>query len=189
MTWPKPAGGRAATAKRDALLSLLKVKDGIMAIAVAVLIPEYKRIRDTDPRARQYFPEDAYECALQSVFFESAKIVGELGKNHQIAFISDLSNKSGHYTKVFNAFRVSNPNICQSVRGLAHLDDKRWPGLQAADLCAHIAKTTLDKWDGAKLTERNRELESRFYFLAYWNEDYMKSVLDTTFALSPGPLP
>jgi hypothetical protein len=102
-----------------------------------------------------------------------------LAGNNQVAFVSDLSDKSEHYTKVFNAFRTATPNVGISARGIAHLDDKNWPGLQAADLCAHIAKQRFDQWNGDKQqTEPVGELKnSCFYFVAYWNESYMRSVL------------
>lgn len=175
--WPKPRGGEAANAKRDALLLCLE-KSALIAIAVAVLIPEYKRVRDTDPRAKLYFSEDAYDSALQSLFSLTAKAIRDLGVNQQVGFVSDRSDKASHYARLYADFKEKNPKISGFMRGIAHLDDKKWPGLQAADLCANIAKTTFDKWDGKDPHVPQKELKPCFYKITYWSERYMKEVLE-----------
>jgi hypothetical protein len=174
--WPKPLGGEAANAKRDALLECLE-HSTMIAIAIAILIPEYNQIRATDPRAKIHFSEDPYQCALSQLFFESAKAIEGIGGNHCIGFVSDDSNRASIYTQLYTSYKAKNPRSAQIMRGIAHLDDKKWPGLQAADLCAHIAKTTFDKWDGKDLAVPIKELKPCFYRVAYWNTRYMLGIL------------
>ena len=61
-----------------------------------------------------------------------------LGDNgHCVGYVSDLNNLAPMYTTVYADFVKKNPDIAQIMRGIAHLGDKKWAGLQAAGMIAH----------------------------------------------------
>lgn len=177
--WPKPKGGEAADAKRRALVVALEASP-IRAVAVAVLVPDYERVRTAHPEAGKYFRDDVYECTLQSVVYECATEVKESDPNPYVAFVSDLSSRAETYTRVYAGFKERNPKIATIMRGISHLDDEKWPGLQAADLVAHVVNQEFAGWDGVTKVKRPlRDLNDTICKIAYWNEKYMYSVLKT----------
>jgi hypothetical protein len=175
--WPTPKGREAANAKRQALRALLE-KSGIVAIGIAVLIPAYEKVRAERVEAKTYFPDDAFECALQEAILQCVKAVKRIDPDAQITFISDLSNKSARYTEVFNGWKEKNPFSAVSMKGIAHLDDEKVPALQAADMCANVVKQEFDKWEADKLVLPLPELSQNFYRIGYWDEKRMSNILD-----------
>lgn len=178
--WPKPTGGQAANAKRESLKRVIE-ESGVVAICIAVLIQDYRKIRDADSRAAEYFRPDPYEGALQSIIFESAKAIKRVDAKSCIGYISDDSTQAPIHTELYIDFKKKNPVIAESMRGLSHLDDKKWPGLQGADIVAHVANQIFkDLWDkpaGQRMLTSLPELESRFYKIATWDLSYMCHVL------------
>jgi len=67
--------------------------------------------------------------------------MGDFG--HQIAFVSDSSQKAAIYEGIYDDFKQKNPEIAPIMRTLAHMDDKKWPGLQAADMIANFVNQLL----------------------------------------------
>lgn len=178
--WPKPAGGQAADAKRASLKGVIE-ESGVVAICIAVLIQDYRKIREADPRAAEYFRPDPYEGALQSIIFESAKAIRRIDPKSCIGYVSDLSNQAPLHTELYIDFKKKNPDIAEAMRGLSHLDDKKWPGLQGADIVAHIGnqifKNLWDKPASERMLTSLPELESRFYKIANWDLNYMCHIL------------
>jgi hypothetical protein len=144
-----------------------------------VLVPDYNRICAAHAEARKYLRDDIYECVLQSTVYECAKEVRDSGESNPcVAFVQDLSCRSEIYTRVYSGFKERNPEIAKFMRGMVHLDDKKWPGLQAADLIAHSVNRQFSKWDGVTQMKRPLgELNNTIHRIAYWNEDYMYAVL------------
>lgn len=100
------------------------------------------------------------------------------GENH-IGFVSDDSNKAPIYLKVYLDFKKRNSGVGKLMRGLAHLDDKKVYGLQAADLVANVVNNLLATYPpGSVLPSPLPELDSTFYRIAYWNETYMNGILE-----------
>jgi hypothetical protein len=169
--------GSGANLKRRSLVGVLE-ESPLTAVVVAVLVPDYERVR-VHSAVRRYLRDDVYECTLQSIVYECAREMRESEDPKAcVAFISDLSNRSEIYTRVYSGFKERNPTIATVMRGLVHLDDKKWPGLQAADLIAHSVNRQFSKWDGVTQIERPLgELNRTIKRIAYWNEDYMYAVL------------
>jgi hypothetical protein len=177
--WPKPSGRKAADEKRKKLVGVIN-SSNIRAIAVGILVQDFERIRQVSPEARKYFREDPYEAALQSLVYESAKIVSERDSRGCIGYVSDDGSRSPVYSAIYHDFKKKNPEIAEIMRGISHLDDTKWPGLQAADIVAHVAnqvfKEICDKPEGERTTDRGK-FEVRFGRMAYWDLRYMCHVL------------
>lgn len=185
--YPKPKGREAANAKREALKRVIE-SSGLVAVGVAVLVEDFNLVTAADPRAAEYLGKDPYDGALQSLVFECARALESKVPGSYISYVSDDSDKAEHYTAVYTGFKQKNPKIARMMRGLAHLDDKIWPGLQAADLVAHVTnqvyKTVLKLPVGERgLLESIPELESNFYLIAHWDKWYMCHILNDTIGL------
>jgi hypothetical protein len=125
--WPQSIRRDVADAKRDTLVKVVE-SASIVAIGIGILIPDYKKIRDEHPEAGGYYPEDAFECALQEIFLQAVNAIRKRDTNPRIAFISDLCVKSPRYTEVFSGWKKRNPDSAKYVLGIAHLDDKKIRG-------------------------------------------------------------
>lgn len=69
------------------------------------------------------------------------------------------------------------------MRELTHLDDKKWPGLQAADLIAHLANQIFKEQLAIPTDERTLlaslpELQGTFWKVSHIDKWYMCSVLE-----------
>lgn len=187
--WPKPQGGIAANAKREKLKQVIENTE-LVAIGMGVLVGDFNLVRNADPRAANFFREDPYEGALQSVVYESAKAVRKVSRadglgddGHCLGYVSDLSGQAPIYTKIYLEFVKKNPDIGQIMRRIAHLDDKKWPALQAADMVAHITNQVFKQLtavpeDERTLLESLPELQSNFFKIAHVDKWYMCSILE-----------
>lgn len=179
--YPEPEGFTASNAKRDSLRDVIE-KSNVVGIAVAVLIEDLKLVRAAHPTAAELFREDPYEHALQQVVFETAKAVKRVDDNHCVGFIADDTEHADRYEMVYREFKKNNPIIAQNMRGLTHLDDKKWAGLQAADLIAHFANQVIKDLvktpeDERTLVEDIPDLKKTFYRIAYVNKYYLCGAL------------
>jgi len=187
--WPKPEGGKAANAKRENLKNII-TDSKLVGIGIGIVIPDFNLVRDCDPRAAEFFCPDPYAFVLQSLVFECAtgiRIVSKedgLGEDgHCIGYVSDDSNKSPFYSAVYSDFKAKNPSIANIMRGLTHLDDKKWPGLQAADLLAHSSNQVFKGQlaipeDERLMLDSLPELQSTFWKISPIDKYYLCSVLE-----------
>jgi len=187
--WPKPTGGQAADAKREKLKQVI-ADFKLVGIGIGIVIPDYNLVRDCDPRAAEFFCSDPYAFVLQSLVFECAKGIRIVSKEegigedgHCIGYVSDDSNKSPIYSAVYSDFKAKNPGIANIMRGLAHLDDKKWPGLQAADLLAHSSNQVFKKQlaipeDDRLMLDSLPELQGVFWKISHIDKYYLCSVLE-----------
>ena len=145
-------------------------------------------MKNRHAEARKYFRDDVYECALQADVYECAAEVRDSDSNPCVAFVCDTSSRSHVYASVYAGFLERNPKIAEIMRGLVHLDDKKWPGLQAADLVAHVVNQQFARWDGVTQVARPLpELNDTICKIAYWNESYMYAILKTNTGLDLRP--
>jgi Protein of unknown function (DUF3800) len=193
--WPKPQGGVAANTKREKLKRVIENTE-LVAIGMGVLVEDFNLVRNADPRAANFFREDPYEGALQSVVYECAKATRKvsradgLGDNgHCVGYISDLSEQAPIYTEIYRDFVKKNPDIGQIMRGITHLDDKKWPALQAADMVAHITNQVFKQLiavpeDERALLKSLPELQRNFFKIAHMDKWYMCSILEDLVGVS-----
>jgi len=144
-----------------------------------VKIPDYNRIRESHARAKHFAPKDAFVFVLQALIYELAKTVQEkFSAKARIAFISDDSTQADEYTRIYDDWKRWNPKTAKSMLGISHFDDKKYYGLQAADLAATTVKNVFEEhWETGSVPEEF-PLQSRFWRIANVDEQYMLSVLD-----------
>ena len=188
--WPKPKGGEAANKKRDRLKTVIK-NSVVGGIGVGVLIEDFNLVRNVDPRAAEFLRPDAYEMALQAIIYEGAVSVRYLSlkygngpNDNHIAYVSDDSNRAAIYEAVYSAFKEKNSGIAPIMQGLAHMDDKLVPGLQGADLVAHVINQVTKELvklpaeeRSAKFLESLPELQERIWKIAHVDRWYLCSLL------------
>jgi hypothetical protein len=156
--WPDGSGGIAANAKKDSLHDVINNSD-IVGFGIGVYVENYERVRQSHPHGKTFMAKDAFEYVLQAAIYEATKlIVEESDGAARVAFVSDLSNKARRYTEVFADWKVKNPKTARYMLGISHLDDEKWPGLQAADMAA----TTVKDVFSANLNKRQVDLETEF---------------------------
>jgi len=146
LKWPKPSGGEAANKKRDSLCKIL-IKSKLRGIAVSAMMPDYKRIREAYPNeVVSFFGKGPFEAAFQSLIFECGKEVGEASEASVIGFICDENQNAVEHTQLYLQFKKKNPQTAKVLAGIGHFDDKFNPGVQAADLMAHIVNQFISKY-------------------------------------------
>jgi len=179
-------GKSRADEKRDKLIQVIRDYK-VVGLGVGVLIKDYNAIREAHPRAAEYFASDPYEGALQSFVFESAAAVRLVQPGDVIAYVSDDSNRADVYTRLYYEFKKKNPSIAPMLRGISHLDNTKWAGLQAADIVANMLNQEFKRF--AELPPEQRQLDellegSGFIFkVAHWDKKYMCQVLLDTIGL------
>jgi hypothetical protein len=142
ITYPKPHGREAAQTLVGDLEKIIQAS-GVMGLAVCIDMAVYNEIRATEPDAAEIFPEDAFAAALQGLVRVCAEIVRDEWQeppNRKIAFVCDDSSSSSRIVQAYSDFERDNPDIEEYMGGLVHQDDKLLPGLQTADMMAHLAK-------------------------------------------------
>jgi hypothetical protein len=133
--YPPPTGMDAAMEKRRELQKVI-TDSSLVAFGVGVLVPEYKRIRETHPRGKLFMAKDAFEYILQELVYRTSKTIIEYGLDVKVSFISDASDRSRIYELVYEKWKKANPITARSMLRIIHDDDKKHYGLQAADMVA-----------------------------------------------------
>jgi hypothetical protein len=174
--WPDKTGIIAANAKRDALRKVIH-DSGLVGLGLGLYVPLYETFRASTPLARRLMGKDAFEYILQAVFWETTKHIIEVDERAKVAFVSDLSNKSPRYIRVFNAWKKANPNTAKHILGIDHLNDERWPGLQAADMAASSVKTVFEEHLATGKKIKDFPLAERFYKMGNIDETYIRAML------------
>lgn len=130
-----------------------------------------------------------YECARGARQLSLESGTGPNG--NLVGYVSDDSNRSSTYSTVYADFKNKNPDIAQVMQGLAHLDDKKVPGLQAADLVAHVINQVVKELLKVPAEDRSRmfleklpELQGRIWKIAHVDKWYMCSILEDLTGLS-----
>jgi hypothetical protein len=189
--WPKPKGSEAATRKRDRLKAVIE-KALVGGIGVGVLIEDFKIVRDADPRAAIFLRSDPYEMAQQALVYECALGARKLSRRsgtgpngNYVSYVSDDSNRAATYATVYSDFKGKNPDIAQIMQDLVHLNDKRVPGLQAADLIAHAINQVTKELVALSPERRSAsfltslpELQGRIWKIAHVDRWYLCSLLE-----------
>jgi hypothetical protein len=196
VNYPKPAGRQTAAALVDGLESIIKASP-LAGIAGIVPIQTYKEFRATVPGAAAKLHEDAFGLVLQTVIMECAYLVRDkMPGFNRIAFVCDDGPKAELYSRAYAEFKHKNPVIAQVMNGLVHLDDKKWPQLQAADMVASLGKeasfqilqnppemidSRTESGDARRMATRFpvlSRLRDRMYSIHMWDWHYLTELLN-----------
>lgn len=177
--WPKPAGSEAANNKRDVLRSVIERQSSIVAFGCGVLVPEYRAVRDSHLRGRVFLAEDPFEYVLQLVINRAAETIARIDSHARIAFVSDDSLRAPIYSQGYANWKEKNPKTARSMLGIAHLDDEKIYGLQAADMAASVVKGSCELLEESNDLQTGFPLESRFWKIEIYRKENLITTLET----------
>ncbi|HEY1657763.1 MAG TPA: DUF3800 domain-containing protein [Candidatus Sulfotelmatobacter sp.] len=135
--------GKTAAQKVRSDLERLIRGTGLKALGVAIAMPDWNSLKHL-PGSCGFFARDAYETAMQSLFFEGIK---RIRRGHNvIAFYHDEGNDFPRLHAVYKDFKTKNERLVKYLAGFDPRDDKQTPPLQAADLIANMALELASEW-------------------------------------------
>jgi hypothetical protein len=186
--YPKPNGSEAAKALHDDLEAILR-DSSVVGVGVAIPLRLYHWCRETIPGAKDKFGGDAYYSALQTLMIECACIVRDelpldrKGRPNRLAFVCDDTDRAPLYAAAYAGFKANNPALRDVIGGLAHLDDKTHPAVQAADMMASVTKEValplISEMHNVPLPSRTEvpRLKGIAYRISVWDYDWMMKLL------------
>jgi hypothetical protein len=187
--YPRPTGRDAAYQIKYELQEIVKANQRIRGVGVAVLVDDYEKVR-SHPEAKDIFGPDPYHCALESVMFETVKIVRALPGHNMVAFVHDEQDDFNTLRDLYLGFKKLNPKTAKVMGGFSGQDDKTHPPLQAADMIANnTLEVGMDWLSQGKLDKLRFELLDNRSLVGLWNEEYMLSVLKANLGRKGRPVP
>jgi hypothetical protein len=176
-TYPRPTGRDAARKIRSALLEIIKRHPQIQGVGVAIPVQDYKEVCSR-PEAAGVFGGDPYHRALESVIFETAKIVRKKPGRNMVAFVHDDGPDFDQLRAIYKGFVKFNPGIGKACGGFQPLDDKLHPPLQTADMIANFTLGIGQKWlEDGRTPQKKTEMKENISLLGIWETRYMLSIL------------
>jgi len=178
--YPKPAGRDAARLIRDDLDAIVK-QSSVLGIASVWPLPAYRTVVEEYRLAEKLNP-DPFSAAMQSVMRECALVARDQlmrGKNEKanvVAFVCDDTDRAAQYAKAYAEFKAMNLLIQDALGGMVHLDDKKTPPLQAADMVASIGREMALEYFRTGNQAELRRLHGAFYKLVIWDEESIRSL-------------
>ena len=174
LKYPRPAGRNAARVIRDELDAIVKAS-GLLGVASVWPLPVYWKAVEKYELSKKLDP-DPFSTAMQSVMRDCALIVREdlprdkKNRENVVAFVCDDTDKAPKYAAAYAGFKSKNLLIQDTLGGMIHLDDKKTPALQAADVVASIAKEMAHQYFDTGNQSELRRLQGAFYKLVIWDE-------------------
>jgi hypothetical protein len=177
--YPKPKGREAARQIREELQDVLEGHPRIHGIGVMILLEDYTRAI-ARPEARGLLPPNPYHTALNSVMYETVKMI-KLSRGHNaVQFVHDNGPDFDSLKSSYIHFRAGNPKTAKNLGGFAGLDDRQHPPLQAADMVSNYAMQrgleALERNDGSLKTTIH-EMTVNIKMFGYWDEEYILHAL------------
>lgn len=177
--WPPPTGSAAANAKRDKLQEVIKCSQGVVALGVGVLVPDYQRVKASHRLGSTHMADDVFECALQHVIMQSIEAIKRIDRQPQVTFIYDRTNRENQYKKVYESFKSRNPDAALALNGFDQRYDQKIPALQASDMIASAVKDAFQQREVSNDAALDMPLLPAFYRIVVVNRDYIIAVLDS----------
>lgn len=168
--YPKPKGSQTATAIRDDLDLIIK-DSGIIGMSNVIPL-EMFRETVARPEIKDRFNPDHFSAAMQAAMRDSVLYVRQnFGDGHLISFICDDSPNADHLLAVYRQFKEKNLWLADTLRGMAHQDDKHTPQLQAADLVASVSRELAMEYLRTGNKVPLKRLEGSFYRMSVWKRE------------------
>jgi Protein of unknown function (DUF3800) len=187
--YPAPTGRQKAKEIRDSLRGILREHPRIRGVGVAIAIEDYNKVC-ARPEAQGVLIGSPYHRALDSVMFETVKLIRKIPGHHKVAFVHDDGPDFDDLRKVYTAFKANNPKTAKSLAGFQPLNDKEHPPLQAADMLANYALGIGIEWlTAGRSAAKVREMRENLTLLGVWDEHYLLSVLKRNLPRHGKPIP
>jgi hypothetical protein len=177
--YPKPLGREAANLLRLDLEEIVH-RIGVIGVSTCVPIQTYQEFRAVVPGAAEVFNEDPAESALYSVVHECVLMMQEDFPGSKIAFVCDSTSAQERFTKVYFEYLRRHAPARDVIHGalLPHLDDKKHPPLQVADMMASISREMATRYlQNPESPTPIQRLEGSIYKICTWNWDWMMDTL------------
>ena len=190
-SYPPPYGRNAAKGIKDALGEVVRRHPFIRGVGISVLVEDYEKVRSR-PETNGIFGENPYHRALESVMYETVKIIRNRPGHNIVAFVHDEESDFDTLRRLYLGFKKMNPKTAKYLGGFAGFSDKEEPPLQMADM---IANSTLEVGmdrlakGAAELDQARIGMKENINLLGLWNEDYMLSVLKRNLIVRGRPIP
>ena len=192
--YPPPSGRNAAKEIKDRLQQLVKNHPSIRGVGVFVIVDDFNKVC-AHSEAADVFPPNPYHRALESVMFQTVKLIsGRPGRN-MVEFVHDEETDFPVLHQLYLEFRKLNPRTAKRIAAFGALSDKKHPPLQMADM---IANNTLEvgmdyiakgRPEEAKTALKTIAMKENISLLGYWDEHYMLSILKGNLLRLGRPIP
>lgn len=189
--YPPPTGREAAERIRSELQAKLEQCPNIHGIGVMVLLEDYYRVL-ARPEAQGILPSEPYHTALDSVIYETVKMIKLQPGRNLVAFVHDDGPDFDSLRVSYQKFKEKNPITAKKLGGFVPMDDKVHPPLQAADMVSnysmHLGLEAIAK-GGTALKAACKEMKANMGKLAYWDENYILGYLKSHLVKRGEPIP
>ena len=187
--YPKPKGREAAQEIRSELQAVIQQHRGIRGVGISVLLEAYGRVY-ARPEAKGVLPGNPYEAALDSVMYETAKIIRARPGRNMVAFVHDDGDEFDGLRSAYRKFTEVNPSIAKFMGGFQPLDDKLHPPLQAADMVANYnLQLGLEGLASGNMKANVQEMRQNINLLGFWDEGFILAVLKRNLISKGNPIP
>jgi hypothetical protein len=187
--YPPPTGRDNARRIRTGLQEVMARHPLIRGIGITIPVSDYNEVCAL-PEAQGVIYGNPYHRALESVMFETTKMINRHPGKHMVAFVHDSGPDFDELRAVYENFKINNPKTAKFLGGFIPLDDKQHPPLQAADMIANYTLSIGDKWlesDRSQLTKI--EMQKNINILGVWEKHYILSVLKRNLPRHGKPIP
>jgi hypothetical protein len=187
--YPPPAGRNAAKEIKRALQEVVSNHRNIRGIGISVLVEDFDKVCSR-PEVSGIFGSNPYHRALESVMFETVRIICRRPGHNMVAFVHDEESDFETLHSLYLGFKKLNPKTAKYMGGFAPLSDKEHPPLQMADMIANSAlEVGMDRITKGETDKARISMRENINLLGYWDEHYMLSVLKRNLALRGRPIP
>jgi plasmid stabilization system protein ParE len=179
--YPKPQGRLAADKVKNDLQDILK-KGPAAGFALGALLKEYRAIRKSS-RARTILNADPYvETYTMTMICIAGDLAEQMPSREVVAFLCDEHDKAANIRSIYDELVRQNPTCGQWMGSLSHMDNKKSPALQAADLLAAECKDVLTEHakggPARKLRDTFRKRVGGNVGVRYLDERSLKLIVD-----------
>jgi len=188
-SYPPPSGRNAAKEIKDALQQVVSNHPFIRGIGISVLVEDYEKVR-VRSETNGIFGDNAYHRALESVMFETVKIIRKRPGHNMVAFVHDDESNFETLHRLYRGFRKMNPKTAKYIGGFTPLSDKEHPPLQMADMIANnTLEVGIDRMANGETDKAKIAMKANVNMLGWWDQDYMLSVLKRNLIVRGMPIP
>ena len=187
--YPPPSGRNAAKEIKAALQQVVSLHRNIRGIGLSVQVRDFEKVCSR-PEASTIFGSNPYHRALESVMFETVKIICRRPGHNIVAFVHDEESDFEILRQLYLGFKKLNPRTAKYMGGFVPLSDKEHPPLQMADMIANnTLEVGLDRIRKGETDKARISMRSNINKLGWWDEHYMLSVLKRNLILRGHPVP
>jgi len=188
-SYPPPSGRQAAKEIKDALQQVVRQYPAIRGVGISVLVEDYEKVRSR-PETNGVFGDNPYHRALESVMFETVKIIRKRPGHNMVAFVHDDESDFDTLHALYRGFRKLNPKTAKYMGGFMPLSDKEHGPLQMADMIANnTLEVGIDRIKEGETDKARVAMRENVNMLGWWDEHYMLSVLKRNLILKGHPIP